>query len=310
MEPTDTRVEVAPGTTLRVRQWPGTIGPPYLLVHGLSSNALLWDETAERLAAADRPAYAVDLRSHGESDSPDDGYDTATAAADLAAVSAALGLGPAIVAGQSWGGNVVVRLAATHPSAVAAVALVDGGWIDLSARFASWEECETALRPPEVDRMRPAELRGIIARMHPTWSARAVEATLANLRVTPEGRLARRLPIPKHMRIVRSMWDDPPWRDFPLISAPVLLLPAVPATHAEPANAAQPAEPANAAQPAEAADGDGDRDGEEWRRASVVKAATALARSRVKEYVGGDHDLHAQHPAELAADLLTLAPGA
>jgi pimeloyl-ACP methyl ester carboxylesterase len=281
-EPSDVRVEVSPGVTLRVRAWPGAdAGPPYLLVHGLSSNARLWDQVAARLSAAGRAAYAVDQRSHGESDAPADGYDTATAAADLAVVCERLGLPPVVAVGQSWGGNVVVRLAAEHPALVAGLVLVDGGWIDLSAEFDTWDECERALRPPDVDAMRPEQVRGYITREHPDWSEAAVEATLANLRVTPDGWLRRRLAIPNHMRIVRSMWDDPPWRDYPRITAPTLLIPAVPADH----------------------------DRTDRKRATVAKAATALARARVREYVGGDHDLHAQHPEALAADLLSLGPG-
>src|SRR5688500_3652196 len=97
------RIEAAPGTALNIRHHPGT-GQPFLLVHGLSSNARLWDETAQHLNG--HPSYAVDLRSHGESDSPDDGYDTTTAAADLAVLIDKLGLDRPIVAGQSWGGNV------------------------------------------------------------------------------------------------------------------------------------------------------------------------------------------------------------
>jgi pimeloyl-ACP methyl ester carboxylesterase len=272
-------VDVADGVRLRVRHRPGTAGPPFLLVHGLSSNARLWDAVARSLAEAGHPVFAVDLRSHGESDAPPDGYDTGTAAADLAALWSRLGLPPAVVAGQSWGGNVVVRLAARHPELVGALALVDGGWIDLSATFDTWEQCETALRPPDVDSLRAAELRDILTSSHPDWSAEAIAATMANLREAPDGTLRRRLAVPDHMRIVRSMWDDPPWTDFPGITAPVLLLPAIPAAASA-----------------------GDRKSE-----LVVKAAGALPRARIREYVGADHDLHAQHPGEVAADLLALA---
>jgi pimeloyl-ACP methyl ester carboxylesterase len=279
MQPTELTVAVAEETHLRVRCWSGAGRSPFLLVHGLSSNARLWDGVADRLAAAGHPVHAVDLRSHGGSDAPATGYDTATAAADVAAVSAGLGLGPAVVAGQSWGGNVVVRLAARSPGVVAALALVDGGWIDLSADFDSWPDCAEALRPPDVDGMRAAELRAIIARQHPDWSEWAVDATLANLRVTADGHLRRRLSIPHHMSILRSMWDDPPWRDYPRVGVPALLVPVVPA----------------------------DGEGAARRRALVAKAAAALPRAEVREYVGADHDLHAQHPAALAADLLALA---
>jgi non-heme chloroperoxidase len=189
-----------------------------------------------------------------------------------------------VVAGQSWGGNVVVRLAARHPDLVRALALVDGGWIDLSATFDTWEQCETALRPPDVDGLRPAELRDTLTQAHPDWSDEAIAATMANLREAPDGTLRRRLSVPDHMRIVRSMWDDPPWTDFPRITAPVLLLPAL--------SMLENAAGASA----------GDR-----RSELVVKAAGALPRARIREYAGADHDLHAQHPDEVAADLLALA---
>jgi pimeloyl-ACP methyl ester carboxylesterase len=271
-------VTVADGVALRVRHRPGATQPPFLLVHGLSSNARLWDEVADHLAAAGHPVYAVDLRSHGESDAPAEGYDTATAAADVAAVGAGLGLTGAIVAGQSWGGNVVVRVAAEHPALVAGLALVDGGWIDLSADFASWSECAAALRPPDLRGATADGMRAWLRRNHPDWSPTAIEATLANLRVEPDGTLTRRLSIPHHMSIVRSMWEDPPDRWFPAVAAPVLLLPAIP------------------------------RDARRARRARdrVAAAQAALPRATVREYVDADHDLHAQQPERLARDLLDL----
>jgi pimeloyl-ACP methyl ester carboxylesterase len=277
MEPVALTVTVADGTRLHVRHWPAEPGRvPFLLVHGLSSNARLWDGVAAHLASAGHPAYAIDLRSHGESDRPATGYDTVTAADDVAAVAGTLDLPPAVVAGQSWGGNVTVAVAAKHPDRVRAIALVDGGWIDLRGAFGSWEECEAALRPPDMDGMNADSLVGYLRRGHPDWEEWAIQATLANFRVDDAGRLTRRLPIPLHMRIVRSMWDDPPAPRYPSVVAPALLLPAVTA-------------------------GDADR-----KRAAVARAAAALPAATVREYVGADHDLHAQHPRQVAADLLML----
>jgi pimeloyl-ACP methyl ester carboxylesterase len=272
--PVDERFTVAPGVGLHLRRWPGR-RRPFLLVHGLSSNARLWDGVARVLSAAGHPVTAVDLRSHGESDAPPGGYDTATAAEDLAA----LGIRDAVVAGQSWGGNVVVSFAARHPDLVAALALVDGGWLTPSAEFPSWEACEAALRPPDIDGLPAAQLRGYLRDSHPDWSAEALAATEANLRTWPDGSLTRRLPIDRHMLIVRSMWDDPPQPYYPRIAVPVLLIPALP-TDPEAAAA---------------------------RRGRVEAAANALPDASVREYRGADHDLHAQHPAELAEDLLGLA---
>ncbi len=280
--PSDDRIPVADSTAgevaLHVRRW-GIRAPrrPYLLVHGLSSNARLWDGVAGALATAGHPVTAIDLRSHGTSDAPSTGYDTATAADDVAAVAHALGITAAVVAGQSWGGDVVVQVAARHPEVVGALALVDGGWSELAASFPSWDACEKALRPPEIDGRLADELRGWFRSGHPDWSDTAIEATLANTNVAPDGTVSRRLSIPHHMEIVRSMWDDPPNAYYPDVAVPVLLMPALPASD------------------------------DTERRRRVTEAAYALGNAEVREYVGGDHDLHAQHPDLVAADLLALA---
>jgi pimeloyl-ACP methyl ester carboxylesterase len=267
------RVEVEPGICLNVRHREGA-GRPYLFVHGLSSNARLWDGVAEHLP---NPSWAVDLRSHGESDAPENGYDTATAAADLVAVIAKLELDRPVVVGQSWGGNIVVQLAAKHPELVSGIGLVDGGWIELSTAFSSWEECERALRPSEIDGLPASQLRTWMAKAHRDWSEAALQATMANMRLRPDGTIERRLPIDKHMLIVRSMWDEPPAQFLPLITAPVLLLPAI---------------------------------GPQDKKASrITSAAELIRKSSIVWYPNSDHDLHAQHPARLAADLATLAGG-
>lgn len=248
---------------------------PFLLVHGLSSNARLWDEVAASLSAAGHPTCAVDLRNHGGSSPAETGHDTGTAAADLATVIKELGLDQPIVVGQSWGGYVVVRLAARHPELVSAVGLVDGGWGHMAASFGSWEDCERKLRPSNMDGVSAKALRGWLTSAHPGWSESAIEATLANFRVRPDGTLERRLPIERHMLILRSMWDEPPTADLPLIKAPALLLPA--------------------------------RGPDEPRAEQVKVAAEAMKAATIVWYPDSDHDLHAQHPQRVAADLLRLA---
>jgi pimeloyl-ACP methyl ester carboxylesterase len=270
MKPESMRVAVDDDTKLHVRHWPADPAErPFVLVHGLSSNARLWDGVAERIAAAGHPCYAVDLRSHGESDRPPTGYDTATAAEDLDALAGALELPPAVVVGQSWGGNVVVRFAARHPERVAALGLIDGGWRNLRDGFKSWEACAARLRPPEIDGSDASRMRGFMQHAHPDWEPWAIEAQIANMRVDADGKVERRLPVPEHMEILRSMWDDPPQPYYPDIHVPVLLIPA------------------------------GSND--------PGPDIETLEHARVKAYPGADHDVHAQHPGEVAADLLGLA---
>src|SRR5262245_61892496 len=145
------RIPVAAGIGLQVLtrglDHPGT---PVVLVHGLASNARLWDGVAERLAAAGHPVAAVDQRGHGQSDKPDSGYDFPTLTDDLLFVLRRLGWQTPWMAGQSWGANVVVEVAARHPEATAGLVLVDGGTMELGGRFADWATCETALAPPPL----------------------------------------------------------------------------------------------------------------------------------------------------------------
>jgi pimeloyl-ACP methyl ester carboxylesterase len=265
------RVSVEAGVELNVRHREGE-GRPFVFVHGLSSNARLWDELAAHLSC---PSWSIDMRSHGDSDAPANGYDTATAAGDVATVITELRLDRPVVVGQSWGGNIVVRLAAKRPELVGAVGLVDGGWIDPSATFPTWEACEKALRPADIDGLPADQLRQWLTKSHPAWSPAAIEATVANLRVRDDGTLERRLPIAQHMQIVRSMWDEPPGPYLPLVAAPALLMPAC-GPH-------------------------------EAKAKAVLAAAELMTNARITWYPDGDHDLHAQQPARLAADLLPLA---
>jgi pimeloyl-ACP methyl ester carboxylesterase len=279
----DLRVAVADGVRLRVRHRPGTRRPAFVLVHGMGSNARVWDAAASRLAARHHPTYAVDLRGHGESDAPDEGHDIATAAADLAAVASALGLTGAVVAGHSWGGAVALRLAAEHPAFVGGLALVDGGWVDM-----------TGFVPQRMRRLRDtaslwlarheagtaAEARASLRKVHPRWSDSAIEAELAGMRAGPDGLLSQPLSERHLMSIIESVWNERPDRLYPLVTVPVMLLPAIQRESMT-----------------------GERQTREW----VGSAEAALPRATVRWYLDADHYIHCEHPERLAGDLLDLA---
>lgn len=281
------------GGALGARSWPGGSGRPVLLVHGLSSNARLWDETAQQLAAAGHPVVAVDLRGHGASadvpdpdvpepdvpepdgtgpDVPDSRPDaTRRAAADLAAACATLGWAEPVVAGQSWGGNVVLQLAADRPSLVHGLALVDGGWLHLSDRFAGLEQAWAVLAPPRFDGLTADALQDRLRAGHPGWSPTAIAATAANLQRHGDGTVTPWLTRERHRAIVASMLAQRPRELYPLVTCPVLLLVA----------------------------------GTDNPQAK--EALAELADARLVEFPGGDHDLHAQHPDRVAALIGELA---
>lgn len=331
--PRETRlVPVAPDVSLAVDLWPGA-APGVLAVHGLASNAQLWWQVAAELAAAGHAVAAVDLRGHGRSSAPETGYDFETVTDDLLAVLDALergtvagadgpdgaenpsgarrdsgpgarrdggdgafgagsahgtdgapsASGPAIgegspwalpiLAGQSWGGNVVVELARRAPQRVGGVVCLDGGTIELSERFASWEECEAALAPPVLDGVSMARLEGILRSAHPDWPDAGIRATLANVVERPDGTVTARLSRAHHLQILHSLYEHHPSRCFPELRCGVLFLMAA----------------------------NGDAAWTADKRAGVERATRLLGSSLARWFEGADHDLHAQHPIEVAA---------
>ncbi|MGZ4633250.1 MAG: alpha/beta fold hydrolase [Actinomycetes bacterium] len=281
MTPYDDAVVLAGGPRLALRRVDGP-GRPFVLVHGLSSNARTGDGVVRALGEAGHEVVAVDQRGHGRSEQAETGYTTEQCAADLAELISRLGLTgerAPVVAGQSWGGNVVLDLAARHGGA-AAVAMVDGGWIRLSDRFASFDECWAALAPPSFDGALAADMAARLRSWHPDWSEEARAGTMANFEQLPDGTVRPWLRREHHREIVRSLFEGDPSALYLKVDVPVLVVPAV----ADP-----PSEFDTAKQQA------------------VEEARGLLPDAQVQTYVNADHDLHAQQPARLAADLLHLA---
>jgi len=279
--PVEIRIEATDGTRLAVRRWAPAgggdeQGVPVLAVHGLASNARMWDGVAAHLAGRGHPVAAVDVRGHGRSDKPDHGYDFGTVAADLADVIDALDWQGAerqpLAAGQSWGGNIVLELAIRHPDAVRTIACIDGGTLDLGSQFADWEAAKAALTPPALAGMRAADFEAAVRAMHPDWPETGIQGALANVEVRPDGTIAPWLTLERHLQILRHLWEHRPPDRYALVPVPVLLVPAQ----------------------------SNDRSWAASKRASVEKAEGALPVVRTR-WFSGDHDLHAQYPAGIAA---------
>jgi pimeloyl-ACP methyl ester carboxylesterase len=272
------RVPVADGVELAADRWAGGDGPTFVLVHGLASNARLWDGVAASLTKAGHPAVTVDLRGHGRSSKPDGRYDVPTVADDVAALIEAMALERPVVAGQSWGGNIALELAARHPAAVRGIVCVDGGWLEPSAAFGSWEACREALAPPRLKGLHRDDIERYIRTAHPDWPETGIAGTLANFEVHKDGTIAPWLTFDRHIEVLRGLWDHHPPERYPSVSVPVLLVPAV----------------------------GGDEAREERKRQDVERARRTLPDARV-EWMTGDHDIHAQHPAELAGVMMDMA---
>jgi pimeloyl-ACP methyl ester carboxylesterase len=104
-------------------------GPPLVFVHGAAEDSRLWRPQFAALAD-EFTVVAWDEPGAGRSSDVPGGFGLADYASCLAALIEALGLGPAHVAGISWGGTLVQELYRHHPGLVATLILVDtyAGW--------------------------------------------------------------------------------------------------------------------------------------------------------------------------------------
>jgi pimeloyl-ACP methyl ester carboxylesterase len=280
--PTD-RAVAGDGVRLHARDWGGS-GPAVLLLHGLASNARIWDGVASRLAGAGLRVVALDLRGHGASDQPGSGYDFASVGQDLAAALGGLGLERPVLVGHSWGANVALQFAADRPGTVAGLVLVDGALLGV----AEWagttrEEARRRLAPPRFA-VPLADWLARAGRFDPGGPAgqRWVRDYLrAGVEVDDRDVARSRFRFPNHMQVVDALYDQRPAALYPLVDRPVLLCVA--------------GDPADGGELAVA------------RRDAVGRALELLPSAHVTWYEDTMHDIPLQRPAELAVDLARFA---
>jgi pimeloyl-ACP methyl ester carboxylesterase len=252
--------------------------PPIVLLHGLASNARWWVLVGPMLGRRFR-VVALDQRGHGESAAPDSGYDFATVAGDLAAFVDELGLKRPVVVGHSWGGNVALEYAATHPDAVAGIVLVDGGFMEPQARpDMTWERAERELAPPDLAHLTPEQLVAGAKQweLGSIWSDEIESALLGNFAVAEDGTIRPHLSRANHMQVVRALWDQRPSQLYERVRSPVLFVLA------------------------ERAGGGRTRDWMQMKREAIARAERSLPDCRVLWMQDTIHDIPLHRPDELA----------
>ena len=104
-------------------------GPPLVFVHGGAEDSRMWRPQLDALAD-EFTVVAWDEPGAGRSSDVPADFGLADYADCLAALIEALALGPAHLAGLSWGGTLVLELYRRHPGRVATLILIDtyAGW--------------------------------------------------------------------------------------------------------------------------------------------------------------------------------------
>ena len=211
---------------------------PIILLHGLSATADTWKLVAEHLYQSYH-VIAFDLRGHGLSDQPANGYDLVTIAEDVIRGMAALGLGQVALVGHGWGARVALPLAARHPALISHLILVDCPHVEpkhwpgmTRERFIRERSAKEIYDSPQdfTETMRQE--------MSAFWSPEVEEIISTYVRSLPDGRVEERLK-PEHQRRIReSVWEDRALSYYSKLASPVLLVPAA----AEPQPGEEPPE--------------------------------------------------------------------
>lgn len=212
----------------------GDGGQPVVLLHGLASNARIWELVAPHLVHYGLMPLAPDGRGHGLTDKPDGDYGFATYARDLAAFLEASHVERPILVGHSWGGLVALDYAArvwSGPRAPAGLVLVDGGMTQLDdAPGTTWEETARRLAPPRLAGLPLPAFLDHLEKWNQVWKPddRTIPIILANFEVNADETLSPRLSYNHHMQIVRAMWEYKTYERFQRLRCPALIVPARP----------------------------------------------------------------------------------
>ncbi len=258
---------------------------PIVLLHGLSATADTWHQVAEHFYQ-NYQVIAFDLRGHGQSDQPENGYDLVTIAEDVIQGMAALGLGQVALVGHGWGARVALTLAARHPALISHLILVDCPHVEPK----HWPGMtrERFIRERSAKEVYDS-LQDFTETMHQEmnsfWSPEIEEIILTYARTLPNGSVEERLKPEQQRRIREAVWEDRALSYYGKLTCPVLLVPAA----AEPQPGEEPPEKLEDADEFAAAKG--------YMAAQVARAIQHCSVFWMPDTV---HDIQLQRPKVLA----------
>ena len=200
---------------LHVHSWGDPNASPVVCLHGVTAHGERFKRLAEERWAERFHVLAPDLRGHGRS-----GYDPpwtiATHVADVLETLDALDVGAANWVGHSFGGRLILELAAAHPGRVRRAVLLDPAiqiLPHIAETMAELERKEPLYDSPEdyADRREDSPPREFV-----------LEDAMLHCERLPDGRLRRRSSQPAVISIYGELASAPPPPDT--LRAPTLLI--------------------------------------------------------------------------------------
>ena len=192
------------------------------MIHGLSSSSFLWEPLIDQLGK-NYNYYALDLRGHGLSDKPNQGYQLSQLQKDVNLFIEKLNLKKIIIVGQSMGAEVSVLSSIKNKNIIGCVA-VDGGIINLRNKFKTKDECLKALKPPDLNGIKKEKILKILKNNHPDWSEKAILGQFSIFDVDKDNKVIKRLELKNHLKLLESLWSNNSIKNLKSLSIPILFI--------------------------------------------------------------------------------------
>ncbi len=114
------------GASVHYQEFGDAANPPMILIHGYTASVYVWKTVAPMLADAGFRVIAVDLLGFGYSEKPSwFDYSIQSQARMISRFMNRLGIGRAVIVGNSYGGAVALNIALDYSEAVEKLVLVD-----------------------------------------------------------------------------------------------------------------------------------------------------------------------------------------
>jgi pimeloyl-ACP methyl ester carboxylesterase len=212
---------------LHYLEWPGE-GDRLVLLHANGFHARLWEPVVARFRSA-RHVIAPDLRGHGDSERPEDGYGWGSLAADVEALLRRIVPDRCRLAGHSVGGYIAALCAARLPDRVGGLVLLDpviqperhyAGGAPLGKSLA-----EVALRRrnrwESVDEAKRSLRKGPFAAWHREMFDAYVEG---GVEPSADGGVSLKCPPRVEAAVFRNTFSLSPWPALGMIRCPTLII--------------------------------------------------------------------------------------
>ena len=117
------KIRLASGVQLNYVEQGRERSQPVIFLHGITDSWYSYESLLPFLPPSIH-AYAITQRGHGDADKPLGSYDPSVFAADLAAFTKELNLGPAIIVGHSMGATIAQRFGLDYPQLTKGLVLI------------------------------------------------------------------------------------------------------------------------------------------------------------------------------------------